>query len=425
MDAVRQNNYLLGFRDQVTSHVVPMVAHPVSSDPVLRRRQDGMSRLTNVRDFYYIIEVELGKQKIPLHLDTGSSDTWMVQDPFECVTIPGMGTRTIPNCGFTTGFQGPPSGGVVPDLEFARAYGDGTFATGFFGVEDVTIGGLVARNQRIGFVNYTLWNGDGRSAGLMGLGYPYLTSLDIGGEEIKAQLYDPVFTTLWRSKAIPPVFSVALSRFGDQSAGRPKDAVNTKGVESFLALGGLPPVAIDEGSWGRTPLLPMEVLKRWGFGGQKERGFYAIAADAYVFGNRKGGVGTASEEGLSRNTSQFPVVIDVGSTDTILPNVLIKQLYAAFDPPAEYRSHQGRFWAKCGAKVPEFGITLGGKTFLFAPEDLLRQSERDPTGEWCRIGVYDGYDSDMPILGVSFLSNVLAVFDVEKHEMRFAQRTKY
>lgn len=228
--------------------------------------------------------------------------------------------RQVPNCGFTTGFQGEPSGGIVPDLEFARAYGDGTFATGFFGLEDVTIGGLVARNQRVGFVNYTLWNGDGRSAGLMGLGYPYLTSLDIGGEEVKAQLYDPVFTTLWRSKAIPPVFSVALSRFGDQSAGRPKDAVNTKGMESFLALGGLPPVAIDEASWSRTPLLTMEVLKRWGFKGQGERGFYAIAADAYVFGNRKGGLGTASEEGLSRNTSQFPVVIDVGSTDTVLPN---------------------------------------------------------------------------------------------------------
>ena len=228
--------------------------------------------------------------------------------------------RQVPNCGFTSGFQGEPSGGIVPGIEFARAYGDGTFATGFFGLEDVTIGGLVAHNQRVGFVNYTLWNGDGRSAGLMGLGYPYLTSLDIGGEEVKAQLYDPVFTTLWRSKAIPPVFSVALSRFGDQSAGRPKDAVNTKGMESFLALGGLPPVAIDEGSWGRTPLLPMDVLKRWGFRGQGERGFYAIAADAYVFGNRKGGVGTASEEGLSRNTSQFPVVVDIGSTDTVLPN---------------------------------------------------------------------------------------------------------
>ena len=94
LDAVKQKNYLAGFRDQVTSHVVPMVAHPVSNDG-LRRRQSGMSRLTNIRDFYYIIEVEVGKQKIPLHLDTGSSDTWMVRDPFECVSVPGMGARMV------------------------------------------------------------------------------------------------------------------------------------------------------------------------------------------------------------------------------------------------------------------------------------------------------------------------------------------
>jgi len=101
-DSVRQNNYLLGFRDQVTTHVVPMVAHAApASGESLRRRQNGMTRLTNVRDFYYIVEVELAKQKIPLHLDTGSSDTWMVRDPFECVTIPGMGARTV-------GFPPPP-----------------------------------------------------------------------------------------------------------------------------------------------------------------------------------------------------------------------------------------------------------------------------------------------------------------------------
>jgi len=69
-------------------------------------------------------------------------------------------------------------------------------------------------------------------------------------------------------------------------------------------------------------------------------------------------------------------------------------------------------------------VQFGGKIFWMAPEDLLRQSARDPTKEWCRVGITDS-DSIDPILGVTFLNNVVAVFDVEHHEMRFASRTKY
>jgi len=88
-------------------------------------------------------------------------------------------------------------------------------------------------------------------------------------------------------------------------------------------------------------------------------------------------------------------------------------------------SSNGLFYAKCNAQVPEFGIQFGGKIFYMAKEDLLRQGARDPTGEYCRIGITDGPDNGVNTLGVTFLSNVVAVFDVEKQEMRFASRGKY
>ena len=84
----------------------------------------------------------------------------------------------------------------------------------------------------------------------------------------------------------------------------------------------------------------------------------------------------------------------------------------------------GLYYARCNATVPAFGVQLGGTTFYMAPEDLLRQSVRDETGEWCRIGVTDS-DSNVHVLGVTFLTNVVAVFDVGNQEMRFAKRTKY
>jgi hypothetical protein len=84
----------------------------------------------------------------------------------------------------------------------------------------------------------------------------------------------------------------------------------------------------------------------------------------------------------------------------------------------------GLFYALCNATVPNFGVQIGESTFYMAHEDLLRQTARDPTGEWCRIGVTDT-DSPPHVLGVSFLTNVVSVFDVRQGEMRFAARRKY
>lgn len=41
--------------------------------------------LRNIRDIYYIIDIEVGNQTIPVSVDTGSSDTWFIQQPFQCV----------------------------------------------------------------------------------------------------------------------------------------------------------------------------------------------------------------------------------------------------------------------------------------------------------------------------------------------------
>ncbi|KAL1836799.1 hypothetical protein VTJ49DRAFT_4641 [Mycothermus thermophilus] len=372
---------------------------PSAVHPALRRRATEPTKLKNIYDVYYSIDIQVGNQTVPVSVDTGSSDTWMVQEPYECVSFwfdprNPDGTR---DCGLGTGFKGNLSGGIVPGLPpFYRAYVDGTFVRGFYGVDDVTIGGVTARSQRLALVNLTYWYGDGQTSGLLGLAYPYLTSLD--GAEQNQPPYDPVFTTMWKSGAIDPIFSIALSRNEDQGEG-------STGVqeESYLALGGLPPVEVDESSWASTPIHGMNAVPQWGFE-TDERGMYIIKPEAFVL--EKGGSGPDSGEQILKNTTQIPVLIDVGATLSYLPKGLVNQLYAAFDPPAQ------------------FGVQIGSSTFYMAPEDLLRQTARDPTGEWCRVGVTDT-DSPPHVLGVSFLSNVVAVFDVGKSEMRFAARKDY
>ncbi len=101
------------------------------------------------------------------------------------------------------------------------------------------------------------------------------------------------------------------------------------------------------------------------------------------------------------------------------------EIYNLFDPPATLVPSQGLFYAPCNATIPSFGVQIGDTVFYMSPDDLLRQSARDPeTGKLCRIGLLDSW-SGPHVLGVSFLSNVVAVFDVGNSEMRFAARRKY
>lgn len=59
-----------------------------------------------------------------------------------------------------------------------------------------------------------------------------------------------------------------------------------------------------------------------------------------------------------------------------------------------------------------------------SPDDLLRQNARDvETGRLCRVGIMDG-DAGPWVLGVTFLSNVVAVFDVGNSEDEVRQTGK-
>ncbi|AEO63786.1 uncharacterized protein THITE_123323 [Thermothielavioides terrestris NRRL 8126] len=378
-----------GFRDAVTTHAIRMRKQelsPSTTHPALHGRANFPVQLRNVYDVYYIVDLEIGDQTIPVSVDTGSSDTWMIHEPYECVSYwwdPSVGP---PNCGFGQGFKGNLSGGILSGVPpFSRSYVDGTFAEGYYGLTDVTIGGVTAHNQRVALVNYTFWHGDGQTSGLLGLAYPYLTSLD--GADQNQPPYDPVFTTMWKSGAIEPIFSLGISRTNDKWSGNSSSPNKGKTEESYLALGGLPPLDVEEETWTRTPIEGMRAVPEWGLD-TDEKGMYIIKPDGFVI--EKQGNGSAAGPVVIRNTTRIPVVVDVGATLTYLPTALVTQLYDAFDPPAQYMSNGGLYFALCNATVPQFGVQIGNSTFYLAPDDLLRQTARDPTGEWCRVGMPGG-----------------------------------
>ena len=146
-------------------------------------------------------------------------------------------------------FNGTFQYGKKPDVNFYIEYADLEFLFGDIGFEDVTVAGLTAHNQTVGLVNKAYWDGDEVSSGLLGLAYPSLTD-EFPGTNATADNfnntieYDPVFTTLYKQKQIPAIFSLALER--NTNAG-------------YLAFGGLPPVT-PASNFASTPILIVSIL---------------------------------------------------------------------------------------------------------------------------------------------------------------------
>ncbi len=70
------------------SSIVPRIVAP--SGPEAPPKLHGTTEVRNNDDVLYIVDLEVGAQSIPVSLDTGSSDTWFIQEPFSCVgMIPG------------------------------------------------------------------------------------------------------------------------------------------------------------------------------------------------------------------------------------------------------------------------------------------------------------------------------------------------
>lgn len=213
---------------------------------------------------------------------------------------------------------------MIPNDRFTRAYADGTFVVGTYGFEDVTVGGITVTRQQLALVNMTFWFGEGLTSGLMGLAYPLLTGLDGSGNDRPA--YDPIFTSMWKRGLITaPLFSIALSRNDPPTAAGAANGTDVASLDankgSYIAFGGIPPdIKYDDASWARAPVLGMEEIANIE---SSEPGMYIIKADAYVWGKGHDPKLTTSAgpppDHLTVNTTQFPVIVDVGASVTILP----------------------------------------------------------------------------------------------------------
>ncbi|KAF2433961.1 acid protease [Tothia fuscella] len=373
-DAVT-NNYLVLEKSNMSS-ISNAVLSSLQQANGLRKRQDGSTPLIPLLGgAEFVSEVTIGSQTVKMIMDTGSSDTWLIKEGFEC-TDSNRKAVDESTCNF-----GPTYDGTITQIagqDFQISYGDGEFVTGVFGTQDVEIAGITVQDQQVALGTSAFWNGDGISSGLVGLAYPAITSAFKGNTRIS---YDPLFTSMTKQGLSSSMFSMAIQR-GGQTGG-------------FIAFGGLPPVTFDE-TFAKTPI---QVLTS---GGSSQRTFYTITPDALVYTG-------------SAKTQKSQYIVDSGTTLAYLPTNVAKTLNGLFTPKARLDPSQGAYVVNCNAKAPSLGVKIGGTTFNINPADMVL---RDPSG-LCISGIQDGGSGPF-ILGDVFMQNVVAVFDVGAAEMRFA-----
>lgn len=174
------------------------------------------------------------------------------------------------------------------------------------------------------------------------------------------------------------------------------------GTGGYIAFGGLPPVDYIE-PFASAPI----EMANYRTGGPYEFLFYTIKPDAIVY---KGSNATQSQQ----------YIVDTGSPVNYFPPDVAEEINNLFVPKAQYTD--GRYFVNCSATAPDLGIKIGGATFQINPANLIEQGSKNLTTGLCSTGAQGSWD---PVLGDTFLQNVVAVFDVGAAQMRFAARGNY
>lgn len=111
-----------------------------------RQSPAGTAPLTSLGGIEYLADITFGTQAVKVILDTGSSDSWLIQKGFKCTDANGN-SQSAATCNFGPAYTGTIT--QTPNENFKISYGDGEFVTGIIGTQDVTIAGIKVPKQTV------------------------------------------------------------------------------------------------------------------------------------------------------------------------------------------------------------------------------------------------------------------------------------
>jgi hypothetical protein len=380
--------------------------------PLNRRAQTNPRPTTYTRNgVVFEVEVEINNQTFYLVPDTGSSDLWVPTADFQCVNPLSGDEVSQEECNFGGTYQVPNTTEYIANQTFGVQYGTG-IALGRVAYAAVTLNGIKVQRQKIGLVDRTNDLGDGLGSGILGLGFPPLTSAHPGTELdnttllLNRAVYDPVFVSMYKQELVEPWYSFAFERPSKNM---------TAGPGGWLGLGELPPVA-HSNDWAVKPIEVTEGLPDELTGGVRMISLMTLTVDGVVYGD-------ASSNSSVTNSTKFQAVVDTANHMNLFPRAQAEAINNAFVPPGVFDKESHVYVVHCNATTPRLAVVLDGRTFWHQSRDDLIY--RDESGS-CYSSIAPTADSDdltLNFLGDAFLRNVVSVYDFGKEQMRFAART--
>ena len=378
----------------IAKHVIPLYPPPL---PIIGKFQ---------------ADIRVGSQTLRAVLDTGSADTWFMQEDTKCLNLT-LQSVSPQECGYGGARYTGSAFKPIPNTHMNITYGNGDLLNGPSGYIDLNFGGIAVPKQQISFPKFAAVGAEGNVSGLVGLAYPGETLSYHGSDPSKdilcnpnklpinktcnRDVYAPLLTTMFQEKLTKPIFAFALSR-----------STTSGGV---LTIGGIPKldaphVNATHGVQATVPIEPLNV------NGNKNLTWYLAGVESFVYPHSAKGAGAGQ------------YIIDTGTTTLSVPAAEAEAINAAFDPPATYNKTLG-YVVRCDAKVPPVGVQMGGKVFYLHPEDLRLDPGPGFDG-YCLSAVQPLVSNVLPrILGDAWLKSVLAIFDVGESEMTFVSRMEY
>ncbi|KAL3477627.1 aspartic peptidase domain-containing protein [Aspergillus californicus] len=401
---------IMSLKNLVLSTLVASVS--ATTLPLNRRSTNGSASASMISTGYGTVvdvEVSIGGQEFELLVDSGSSDTYVVTSDFQCIDKDSGLQVDQENCLYDVDrtYNISDTYEKIPNQIFGIQYGDG-IASGVMAYEEVTVAGVTVPKQRVGIADKSTAMGDGVNSGLLGLGYPALTSAHPANITDNTTYwynripYKPLLFTMYEQGLIKDsYFSHAIAR-------NPMN--ESVGFGGYLSLGELPPVK-HEDNWAVAPVEIMKNIPLNFTSFKKTRSYWALTVPSATWGSN----GT--------NSTAFQAFLDSGNPLSYLPGYIANPFNKLFDPPAVYSKESEAYIVDCNAKAPNLGLEIGGTVFQHNAADLIYQ-----TGDGLCISSIGNSDEikiggtlQLNIVGVPFLKSVVSVFDFGKNEMRFAK----
>ncbi|KAK8104079.1 aspartic-type endopeptidase OPSB [Apiospora kogelbergensis] len=364
---------------------------PQLSD-LLRRDLGSYSQvITNnisVRTYYAKVTVGTPPQPITLIVDTGSSDTWVIDDD-----ISGCGKDAC-----TTPFAAHDSSTVqmMANTLLNITYGDGSNVLATMMEDTLTIGGTKVHKLQMGLA-YTVV---GVTSGILGLG-------------------------LREGESPPADYSNIMDLFYDQ------DLIGTKAFSLYLnalqsptgniLFGGIDKAKFT-GELRALPLVPDALSNK------VSSYFVTLSSLSLTFDN-----GTNKGFPLGDKI----VLLDSGTTFSYLPNSTVQPLFQALGVSIRQdQSQGGLMWIDCGIldsqRKATFDFRFGGGgsddgLLISVPMDQmvldLRPYSNPEAAESCLLGIVPTSENshNAYLLGDTFLRSAYVVYDLANHQVALAQ----